>query len=273
MTSLPSPPFYEIEGVPNLRDIGGYALYGGGSVWRGFIYRSAQLEKITPRGCETLVSELGVKTIYDLRFPEEKKRSPAPSIPGATIHSVPVYQDRDMTADQKAQDYRYYFREDLDIAIPNRFAFVYTSIWHNSFSFKYVLKHILEHPEEPFLFFSTLGKDRTGFLATLILRLAGVEDFEIFAGEYSLSEMGLKADQGFYNEQVQRLLQDPLTEGNLRGIERLLSAQKDSMKVSMVWFDRHTGGVRRCLTDFLGFSKEEVKKMKATVRVRDPPIL
>lgn len=44
------------------------------------------------------------------------------------------------------------------------FKFAYAHILHNSFfAFNSVLNHICEHPDEPFLIHSTLGKDLTLF--------------------------------------------------------------------------------------------------------------
>jgi hypothetical protein len=104
------------------------------------------------------------------------------------------------------------------------------------------------------------------------LRIAGEQDPEVFASEYALSEIGLREHQVFYNEPVQRLLEDPLTEGNRAGVQRMLSAPKDCMKVSMGWLDANFG-VRDYLTDMVGMEKGDIEKIQATLVVPDRAIL
>lgn len=52
-------------------------------------------------------------------------------------------------------------------------------------SFKAVFEHILCHPDKPFLFHCTAGKDRTGLIAALIFGLAEV-DLEYINHDYAL---------------------------------------------------------------------------------------
>ncbi len=55
--TLPTPPFVEIEGLPNLRDLGGYPVAGSEnkSVRRGVVYRSAAPSlEITDAGFEEI---------------------------------------------------------------------------------------------------------------------------------------------------------------------------------------------------------------------------
>jgi hypothetical protein len=98
-----------------------------------------------------------VKTIFDLRSSQERERYRSPSIPGATIHHVALLGDKEMSADDWAKQYRYYFifYEESTAG----FKFAHSHIMLNSFfAFNSVLNHICEHPDEPFLIHSTLGK-------------------------------------------------------------------------------------------------------------------
>lgn len=57
--SLPSPPFIEIDGIANFRDIGGYPTAQPQNVRRNLIFRAADPSKATPHGLQKMKNELG----------------------------------------------------------------------------------------------------------------------------------------------------------------------------------------------------------------------
>ena len=59
MTTLPSPPFVDIAGVANLRDIGGQPTDNGEKVRAGLVFRSADPSKTTEDGLKKMSGELG----------------------------------------------------------------------------------------------------------------------------------------------------------------------------------------------------------------------
>lgn len=77
-----------VEGVSNVRDLGGWVNEDGIRIRQGMIYRSGQLNMntgksventITDQGIDTMVNELGIKTELDLRSGTGKiKTSPLP---------------------------------------------------------------------------------------------------------------------------------------------------------------------------------------------------
>lgn len=56
-----------VEGVNNVRDLGGWTAKDGNKVLYGKLYRGGKLENITDEGKEVLLDSLGVKTEIDLR--------------------------------------------------------------------------------------------------------------------------------------------------------------------------------------------------------------
>ena len=64
---LCQPPFVSVEGLINPRDLNDGSLHG---LKQGFAYRSGSLEATTTKGKEDL-KRLGIRTIIDLRSPEE----------------------------------------------------------------------------------------------------------------------------------------------------------------------------------------------------------
>lgn len=63
---LPSPPFLNIGGIYNFRDLGGYPISPTKSIRRGYIFRCAEPTNATEEGINKLQS-LDVTHIYDLR--------------------------------------------------------------------------------------------------------------------------------------------------------------------------------------------------------------
>jgi protein-tyrosine phosphatase len=59
-----------VEGISNVRDIGGFSTRDGGKVRQGMIYRTSEMDthvSITEHGKSTLVDELGIRLDIDLR--------------------------------------------------------------------------------------------------------------------------------------------------------------------------------------------------------------
>lgn len=119
--AVPSPPFVNVEGVLNLRDIGGYPTTPGHCVRRGLIYRSADFNNCTKNGLKQLM-RLEIIVVFDLRsehdlekagkaggefsndFYERWTRLPA----GPTRTWVPVFEDKDYSPEGMATRFKDY---------------------------------------------------------------------------------------------------------------------------------------------------------------------
>jgi protein tyrosine/serine phosphatase len=91
-TILSSPPFVVVEGVVNIRAIGGYATSDSQLVKPLTIFRSGELSRITDAGKRQLRA-LGIAKVFDFRSEEEtaKLEMPSPNIDGVEIIKVPVF--------------------------------------------------------------------------------------------------------------------------------------------------------------------------------------
>jgi len=235
---LPSPPFVVVEGGKNFRDIGGYPITGSDSksVKRGFVYRSANLGNITDNGRKTLVSPLGIRVIFDLRRPDEGK---CEQIPGCVTIHTPI----------------------LGCLLPrllssNYMVNVYSNILAAG-AFRRVFEHVRDNPDEPFLIHCALGKDRTGVLAALMLRIAGVSDLNIIR-EYELTDILVGNHTSMKSPEDRH--------------ETSLALGKH-MKASMVWLDETYGGTEDYFKDVLKFQDEDIRKIKKNLVVQEKPIL
>ena len=124
--SLPCPPFVEINGVHNLRDIGGYPTTPGLCVRRNIVYRSGDFKSLTQVGEEKLAA-MGFETIFDLRSSSEIARarvnggetyydawtSPVPTRPQR--EDVPVFSDQDYSPEVTAIRFKDYASEGTEV--------------------------------------------------------------------------------------------------------------------------------------------------------------
>jgi len=117
MAQLPSPPFHDIPGVHNFRDIGGYAISPSTSptrsLRRNYIYRCADPSRITSTGKQKLSQELGITTIFDLRSnPEiakaEAKGTSVAQIQNVQRHHTPAFAEKDYSPENIALRYKDY---------------------------------------------------------------------------------------------------------------------------------------------------------------------
>lgn len=71
---ITSPPFIEVAGIHNFRDIGGYPITASKSVKTGVLYRCAEPTLVTEDGIST-IRNLGITHFYDLRSSNEIQKN------------------------------------------------------------------------------------------------------------------------------------------------------------------------------------------------------
>lgn len=167
-----------LEGVSNLRDLGGWPTRGGGTVKRGQVFRSAALHALTERDAAALRS-LGVRHIVDFRGEGERERWPTRLTDGVTIHELTIQPTigaslRDLVEDPNSTA--------EDVVRVMRAAYgSYVTDWAHRYRTMFDL--LLHEEPAPLLFHCTAGKDRTGVAAMLLLAALGVEE-EVIHHDY-----------------------------------------------------------------------------------------
>ena len=145
--------------VPNSRSLGGVPLPSG-SVTCGRIYRGSQLANLGADGCGDFAA-LGIKSVIDLRTAAEAALTPSPecTFKQAQYVSAPM-------------------------PIPyNLSPANYIADLHTNASVLAAFAVLGEVASYPVLFHCTYGRDRSGVLAALILRLLGASR-EVVMAEY-----------------------------------------------------------------------------------------
>ena len=164
-----------LQGIFNFRDLGGRPNVHGETVRRGLVYRSGALHEATPGDLEVLAS-LGIEVVYDLRTKREQQRRA--ELPGARVVSLPIFS-------------REAPRHDLSAATDAE-AFltaVYRStLEHSAPAFAALFEGLAAPGGLPAVFHCTVGKDRTGLAAALLLAALDVDEEEILA-DYELTAL------------------------------------------------------------------------------------
>ncbi|GES62767.1 protein-tyrosine phosphatase-like protein [Aspergillus terreus] len=251
---ITQPPFVSVPGFINVRDISSV----DSAVRRGIAYRSAAPPvALSAEAQHALVHSLGVTTIFDLRRPLERAKLPNPVIDGvqtvwlpyAFEAPPPTYADfggRDGGMESFTRLYRSY----LDTHVP---------------IYKRVFEHIRDRPQEPFLFHCSAGKDRTGVLAALLLRVAGCADAAILH-DYMLTRAGIEPARPRLSAMLQAHHGVEADELERTGMAALFGVQMQGMLGFLRALDE-IGGAERYLHMRLGLSEDDVRVIRGNLRV------
>ncbi|KAI4715723.1 hypothetical protein E4T48_08090 [Aureobasidium sp. EXF-10727] len=269
------PPFVNVTGIANFRDIGGYSTSTPHqqSIRTNLVFRCADPSKVRPSGLAKL-KELGVKKVFDLRsIPEISKQGPewagvavekevfvtreeGEEDDGEQIQRVwcPVFRNTDYGPEQVAVRFQNYARKGSE-----GFVKAYADIMANGpTAYKTILSHLAQQNPSPCIIHCTAGKDRTGVIVALLYLLCSVPASTV-AKEYSLTDTGLQHLVPLFTE---RLLKNPALEGNEEGVRNMISAQPEKMAATIDMIQSVYGGAEGYVRDVVGLSDEQIAQIR-----------
>jgi protein-tyrosine phosphatase len=165
------------DGCLNVRDLGGHEIAGGGETRTGSIVRADSVRALSPEGWRALV-DYGVGTIIDLRTNEERAADPPSELPVDVVHiSVMDLEDAEMIAKLDAT------------GSTAEFYLLALELFRSRFGAAIAV--VANAPPGAIVVHCQAGKDRTGLIVALLLRLAGV-GIEKIAADYGLSAANLE---------------------------------------------------------------------------------
>lgn len=159
-----------LDGLYNLRELGGLS-HAGGQIGVGRFWRSDSLHGLDEAGLRFL-ADRGLVTVIDLRQEDEAAGQPNPFASagmGVTYHNAPIFAGLNLAAP-----------EIVDAKDP-LLALYCRALSDRAARFVAVMQLIADAPPGAVLFHCTVGKDRTGMVAAMLLRLAGVDGAAIVA--------------------------------------------------------------------------------------------
>ncbi|MBA2283219.1 MAG: tyrosine-protein phosphatase [Acidimicrobiia bacterium] len=166
----------QFDAAFNVRDLGGYALADGRTTaWRT-LYRGDGVHRLPAEA----FTELGIRTVLDLRTEHEIGERGRAEADGMDWHHLPVIRtiwEASWLTDEIAAER--FLADRYLVMLAEGAESLGTSL------------RLLARPERvPALFHCAAGKDRTGVLAALVLSLLGVDD-DTIATDYALSSLGM----------------------------------------------------------------------------------
>ncbi|KAI0660756.1 protein-tyrosine phosphatase-like protein [Cubamyces menziesii] len=261
---LSRPPFVTIPGVVNVRDLGSYPTHYPGLVTKpGLVYRSGEVSHITAEGMLRL-RELGITTIYDLRSETEmlKYDTPIPTVEGVDVVHIPVFKTEDYSPEAMSKRFELYASGKTEA-----FMILYAQILDNAGpAFGVVLRHIRDKPDSPCLFHCTAGKDRTGILAAILLKLAGVDD-ETIAQDYALTRVGREPAREMI---MKRLSKVPYFAENMEAALNMFSSRAETMLAFLRMLEDRYGGVEQYLKNVVGLTDDDIATIRRNFLVPAP---
>lgn len=236
------------EGCLNVRDLGGYPTAGGGETRWGAIVRADNLAQLTDDGRAALI-DYGIRTIVDLRKPEEIALHPNPFAEAGT-HGIeyrnislvdPAAPSPGFTT--LANDYK---------GMLDRFQPTMGEI----------MTAIARSPVGGVLIHCMAGKDRTGIVSALLLALAGVPR-ETIAADYALTAECLRpVDEEF-------LRNGPGDRATREAQVATFSPRAEVMCEVLEHLDERHGGVERYLRQ-AGLTAEDIDSLRVRLAPSTP---
>jgi protein tyrosine/serine phosphatase len=174
------------DGCVNVRDLGGFLTEDGAETRRGRVIRADCVRSLTDAGWQALTGH-GVRTIVDLRSHDELADDPPQTVDLDVVH-VSVMAEPDDPEWREVRTAEHGLANDTEI----KRAFYLRVLRQWSDRYAAAVAAIAAARPGGVVIHCHSGKDRTGLVAALLLRLAGVST-EAIAEDYSLSEANLES--------------------------------------------------------------------------------
>jgi protein-tyrosine phosphatase len=241
------------DGCVNVRDLGGLPIEAGGETRAGQVIRADNVGVLTDAGWRS-VERHGISRIVDLRWPEEVADDPPRDVAIEVVEVSVLGRSLGEEID--------HLRE-LDAHLDNvedvadHYAWSYVEfLERNRDRFGLALAAIAD-ADGPVVIHCMGGKDRTGLVAALVLRLAGVSLDEI-GRDYALSGPNLAARHDVW------LAKAP-TEHDRRRRQKLSQTPADAMRRVVATIEERYGSVAAYLHAG-GVSAQQVERLRARLR-------
>lgn len=262
----------ELEGLPNTRDIGGIRAADGRYVKHARLLRSGALAGATERDLEVLLDDFDVRTVIDLRTEEERREKPDPEdgLEGVRFDDAPVLNTSTLgvtreggikgalkmlraVQDDPAQIMMdIYERMVLDEAGQRGFASFFDDV--------------LDTPDGAVLWHCTIGKDRAGLAAMLLLHVLGASHEDILR-DYEATNRYVASR----TEDIMDALATYHLAGKLdKSIQVINAADPRFLQAALDAIDREFGGLDAYVEKALGITDEKRDALRARYLTADP---
>ncbi len=239
------------DGCVNVRDLGGLPTEGGGETRFRAVVRADSVRGLSDSGWEELLG-YGVRTIVDLRWQEELAEDPPRELRLDVVH-VSLFGAYDPEFGRTLDD----------LAAAQATPLAATRAVYLEFLRRYAANFaraivaVADAGEGAVVVHCAAGKDRTGLVVALLLRLAGV-DPDAIAADYALSEQSWAPFVGSWIDEAE-------TDRERARRRRLALCPPEAAIQVLEDLEREHGTVGRYLCR-AGASEEALERVRARLR-------
>ena len=250
-----SPRTLPLTGALNFRDMGGYPTAGGGTTRWECLYRSGTAHALTDADLAWLTGR-GIRFAYDLRSDSERQHQPNRLQDMADLSYRYVHHDRitgDIARSVRAAGARSEDTRRTMLAFYRALPYAFKD------SYRALLMHLADG-DLPLVFNCSVGKDRTGVAAALILSILEVPPSAILE-DYLLTEQYFERSCDMFLDEYQSLFA-----GVAREVwEPLMRADADYLQAMLERLEAEHGSVVDYARSELGLSEGALARIRSNL--------
>ena len=238
-----------IPGIQNFRDLGGYRSSTTGKKVRwGMLYRSAQIDSL---GCAARreLRNMGIRTIIDLRTPEELNNYPQIQ-KGFNVVHIPIATGNMEKVLQGIQEGK--IKGDTINRIVERMNRELVINYRDEY--KKLFELLLDRSNYPAIIHCSSGKGRTGIASALVLATLGVNE-DIIMQDYRLSN-------DYFNIPKASKYAYKLPVNSQEAITTVYTAKEDFLNAAKEEIERTYSDIPTYLRKGLGLTAENIEKLQ-----------
>ncbi|WP_067890324.1 tyrosine-protein phosphatase [Nocardia vaccinii] len=251
----------ELQGTVNVRDLGGFVTAEGRRLATGRLFRADALHKLTDGDVDVLAG-FGLRTVIDFRSQREiTSHGPDRLPPDVERFELPIAGGNITATLSPVVDEFSSGKPDLG---NGRAAEVMRSINRQFVTepeyraiFARALRLIADPERDPLLFHCTAGKDRTGWMAAIVLTALGVPHDEVLADYLATNDYVWPSYQAWLTRAAESgAVEDPAA------MRELLYQDPSYIGSAFAAIESSYGTFDRFLTDGLDFGHAELERLR-----------
>jgi protein-tyrosine phosphatase len=245
--------------APNFRDAGGYRTEDGRWVRMGLLYRSDQLDLLSPLDLQT-VHEVGIHLVCDLRTDAERARGPD-RIPGGAMAMIADVAGNDSSSSRLAGLMTNKSLQQ-EVALSGGSAKLMEDANRQFVSSPSALKayhalfeRLADPKALPGVFHCTAGKDRTGWAEAVFLSIMGVPR-DVILRDYLASNTYLEAK----NRKLFALIR---SDSDRALVQPMMEVRPDYLEAGFDEIDKRYGSFDKYIHEGLGLDDATINALRA----------
>ena len=257
-----------LEKAPNARDLGGYVGTGGRRVRRGLLYRADALHRLSDADLAALAS-VKLSCLIDMRSAQEVEsvgpdRLPTPA--PAQLISLPIHDPEEKIFVSVGVLLGRSTATELPVGDSDNAAHLMRQLYRWFVSsplarrtFAAAVRIIADGEALPLMFHCTAGKDRTGWLAAIVLTALGVDRDQVIADYLVTEQLNAGSNEYLLTTVLAARIPDPLA------ALPMLQARREYVEAAFAEADAIFGGMDGYLRDGLELDESTLAALRSNL--------